>query len=504
MSRDTRTRRIVATSLFAALGLCASVLAQSSANTMNNPYRMLQNWGDLGQGIEWGAVIGIIPDGEGGTWIHHRSNPPIVKLDAAGKVTKSFGDGMFVMAHGFCMDRDGNLWAGDSGPFGDDPSNAGRGYQFFKFSQDGELLLTLGKAGVSKAGTDTFVAPTACAVTSNGDLIIADGHYPRPSTAQQDGDRLLRFTTDGEYVDSWGHKGSGPGEFDGPHALAFDSQGRLFVADRSNNRVQIFDTQMAFVDEWRHFGRPSGVAITADDTLYVADSESSKTIFGELRNPGWKNGVRIGSARDGSLWTFIDGTDPEGLGVDELGNVFAGLTRARRLDPPLLQKWVRGPIAATDLTHVEVQAILEIIGNRIDLQGKVVDIGSGTNVALGVLHRKATSTDDGEPVRGLVHHKVTEIYYILAGSATLVTGGRVESTREWPPGRGYLLVGPSMGGTSSTGHSREVSTGDIIVTPAGVFHGYSHIEDSVSYLSIRVDPDQVLPAGYVNPVLQTN
>ena len=315
--------------------------AQSSGNAMNNPYRMLENWGALPEGVKWGSTIGIIPDGKGGVWIHHRSDPPIIKLDSSGNVTKSFGQGMFVQAHGFCMDQDGNLWAGDSGPFGDDPSKAGRGYQFFKFAPDGKVLLTLGKAGVSKAGQDTFIAPTACAVAPNGDIIIADGHFPRPSTSQQDGDRLVRFTKDGKYVDSWGRHGPGPGEFDGPHALAFDSQGRLFVADRSNNRIQIFDQQMQFVDDWRHFGRPSGVAITSDDTLYVSDSESSKKIAGAVRNPGWKNGIRIGNAKDGSLRAFIDGTDPEGLGADDMGNVFAGLTRAPRLSPPLLQKWVK-------------------------------------------------------------------------------------------------------------------------------------------------------------------
>ena len=315
--------------------------AQPGPNAMNNPYRMLENWGRLPEGVKWGSTIGIIPDGKGGVWIHHRSDPPIIKLDSSGKVTKTFGEGMFVQAHGFCMDQDGNLWAGDSGPFRDDPSTAGRGYQFFKFSPDGKVLLTLGKAGVSKAGRDTFIAPTACAVAPNGDIIIADGHFPRPSTSQQDGDRLVRFTKDGKYVDSWGRHGPGPGEFDGPHALAFDSQGRLFVADRSNNRIQIFDQQMQFVDDWRHFGRPSGVAITSDDTLYVSDSESGKKIAGVLRNPGWKNGIRIGSAKDGSLRAFIDGTDPEGLGADEMGNVFAGLTRAPRLSPPLLQKWVK-------------------------------------------------------------------------------------------------------------------------------------------------------------------
>ena len=117
--------------------------------------------------------------------------------------------------------------------------------------------------------------------------------------------------------------------------------GHLFVADRNNNRIQVFDQQMRFLDDWRHFGRPSGLAITSDDTLYVSDSESSKKIAGAVRNPGWKNGVRIGSARDGSLSAFIAGTDPEGLGADDMGNVFAGLTRAPRLKPPLIQKWVK-------------------------------------------------------------------------------------------------------------------------------------------------------------------
>lgn len=323
------------------LALAAGLAAQVGGKALANPYRMVEGWGELPEGVLWGSSIGIIPDGTGGVWLHHRSDPPIIKLDSSGKAVKAFGEGMFVQAHGFCMDQDGNLWAGDSGPFGDDPSKAGRGYQFFKFSPDGELLLTLGKAGVSKAGRDTFIAPTACAVAPNGDIIIADGHFPRPSTSQQDGDRLVRFTSDGKYVNEWGKKGSGPGEFDGPHALAFDSRGRLFVADRSNDRVQVFDQDMHFVDDWRQFGRPSGIAIISGDFLLVSDSESGKTIAGALRNPGGENGIRIGRAGDGTVLAFIDGTDPEGLGADDLGNVFAGLTRPSRMSPPLLQKWVK-------------------------------------------------------------------------------------------------------------------------------------------------------------------
>ena len=327
-------------------------LSRRPTSTMTNPYQLVENWPTLKPGMEWGAAIGIIPDGTGGTWMMFRSEPPINYINAAGEITKSFGEGMIVQAHGFCMDNDGNLWAGDSGPFGDDPSTAGRGFQLHKFSQDGELLMSLGEAGVSAAGEDTFIGPTSCAVAPNGNIIVADGHWPRPSTAQQDGDRLVEITTDGTFVRAVGKLGLGPGEFLGPHALAFDSQGRLFVADRSANRVQILDQDLNFVDEWRHFGRPSGITILADDTIIVADSESGASIPGPSiapegggpaqRNPGWQVGIRIGSARDGSLRYFIPGTRPEGMAADESGNIFAGLTSGCDTSPSggCLQKWV--------------------------------------------------------------------------------------------------------------------------------------------------------------------
>jgi sugar lactone lactonase YvrE len=321
---------------------------------MANPYQMVPNWPRLGK-IQPGAAIGIVPDGKGGVWLHHRSEPPILHLDASGAVVKSFGDGMFAQAHGFCQDRDGNFWAGDSGPFGDNPSAAAKSFVFHKFTPDGKLLMTIGKGGVSQAGPDTFVMPTACISMPNGNIMIADGHIPRPSYAQPDGDRLVEITREGTFVKSYGKQGTNPGEFWGPHALAYDSQGRLFVADRSNNRIQVFDSNMNFLDDWRHFGRPSGVWILEDDTMYVADSESSYPGFrpselgpapaaGALpRNAGWQNGVRVGSAKDGSLRYFITGTRPEGMAADEMGNVFAGLTGGCTPASGIncLQKWIR-------------------------------------------------------------------------------------------------------------------------------------------------------------------
>jgi mannose-6-phosphate isomerase-like protein (cupin superfamily) len=158
---------------------------------------------------------------------------------------------------------------------------------------------------------------------------------------------------------------------------------------------------------------------------------------------------------------------------------------------------------ATDMTAAELKAVFETIGRSIDKQVKIVDIGDDTNVGVGVLQRFAMETE-GDAVPGLVHHDVAEIYYIVSGTATLVTGGELEGARELPADNGAvtLLVGPSSSGTSSTGHSRPVAKGDVVVIPAGTFHGFSRIDDQISYLSIRVDPDQVLPAGYVNPTLE--
>jgi sugar lactone lactonase YvrE len=320
---------------------------------MANPYRMIENWPTLNPGMKWGAAINFLPDNKGGAWALLRTEPPINYFDNSGKLVQSMGQGVFVQAHGMCRDRDGNVWAGDSGPFADNPATAGRGFQVFKFSPEGKVIMTLGKAGVSKAGPDTFIGPTACVALPDGDILIADGHWPRPTTAQQDGDRLVRYTRDGKFVRDYGKMGRGAGEFMGPHAMAIDSQGRIFVADRSNNRLQIFDKDLNYLDSWKHFGRPSGITILKDDTLLVADSESGIALDGPaisyegggraFRNVGWKQGVRIGSAKDGSLRQFIEGTNPEGMAGDEQGNIFAGLTGGCGTSKSggCMQKWVR-------------------------------------------------------------------------------------------------------------------------------------------------------------------
>jgi len=133
----------------------------------------------------------------------------------------------------------------------------------------------------------------------------------------------VKFSNDGSFITAWGKHGKGPGEFDTPHGIALDSGGRVYVADRANNRVQIFEADGKFVTEWKQFGRPSDITIDKNDTIYVADSQSDAT-----NNPGFNRGIRIGSTKDGKVTAFIAHTSPEtgspeGVGVDDEGNVYA-------------------------------------------------------------------------------------------------------------------------------------------------------------------------------------
>jgi DNA-binding beta-propeller fold protein YncE len=179
--------------------------------------------------------------------------------------------------------------------------------------------MTLGKAGVAGSGLDEFNGPSDVAVAANGDIYVADGHGGNTNA------RIMKFSKDGKFLKTWGKKGSGPGEFDTLHRLAIDSKGRLFVADRGNNRIQIFDAEGNFIAQWRQFGRPSGIYISKDDTLYSVDSQSD-----DKTNPGVKRGIRVGSARDGSVKWFIPdlSTNPaiamaEGVSADSKSDILA-------------------------------------------------------------------------------------------------------------------------------------------------------------------------------------
>ncbi|HEY5618405.1 MAG TPA: peptidyl-alpha-hydroxyglycine alpha-amidating lyase family protein [Vicinamibacterales bacterium] len=316
-----------------------AALAQSSGGPRNDlpqPYRTTRDWGALPAGMKWPAVTAVESTPDGTIYVvarcfenacTGRKEPAILKYDAQGRLLKAWGEGMFNFPHGATVDRDGNLWVTDA------RGANGTGHQVFKFDPNGKVLMTLGKAGVSGSGPDLFDQPTDVVVAPSGDVFVTDSHRNGKNN------RIVKFTRDGKFVKEWGKKGSGPGETSEPHTIAMDSRGRLFVGDRENNRIQIFDQDGKYITEWRQFGRPSGIYITRDDTIYVADSESGPDT-GAHELTGIKKGIRIGSARDGSVRAFIedmesttpDHSGAEGVGVDASGNVYGAVVRRQMIE----------------------------------------------------------------------------------------------------------------------------------------------------------------------------
>lgn len=304
-----------------------------------NPYEPIQGeWVELPDGRKWGATSTVYYAGNGNIWVAERCGDnsncldtpdidPIMLVDADGNILKSFGKNMIVWPHGIHVDPDGNLWIADAR--GDEERM--KGHQVHKFSPDGELLMSIGTAGVAGQDKYIFNNPNDVAVAPNGDIFVADGHRPGKNN------RIVKYNSKGEYIMEFGEMGSERGQFREPHALAINSEGKLFVGDRHNSRVQIFDLDGNHLDQWTQFGRPSGLYIDGNDVLYSADSESNT---GFQRNPGWERGIRIGSSRTGWVTGFIP--DPnqgympgtsvaEGVTADEAGNVYGAEVRQRRM-----------------------------------------------------------------------------------------------------------------------------------------------------------------------------
>jgi DNA-binding beta-propeller fold protein YncE len=311
--------------------------AQGAADPNGAPqsYRLDDGWAKLPPGRKWGAAVGVDIDRDGETvWVFDRCATaddcsastlnPIQHFDASGRLIASFGSGMFNYPHGLFIDADDNVWVSDGRA-----KNNGKGHTVMKFSHDGKLLMTLGKPGVAGDGPDTFNAPSDILVTRDGTIFVADGHGGNTNA------RIVKFDKTGKFIKAWGSKGSAPGQFDSPHGLAMDRAGRLFVADRSNSRIQIFDHDGKFLAEWRQFGRPSGVFIDKNDIIYVADSTST-----EKTNPGFTQGIRIGSVKDGKVTAFIPETKElgalEGVAADDAGNIYGGYTNTLNF-----RRWVR-------------------------------------------------------------------------------------------------------------------------------------------------------------------
>jgi sugar lactone lactonase YvrE len=305
---------------------------KATLSALPNGYHLFGETDRLPEGRKWGAPskVFIDPDGKS-LWVAERCGAdafgclgsrlaPVLKFDASGKLVKSFGEGLFVFPHGLFVDNAGNVWVTDGN------AKDGKGSQLRKFSPDGKLLLTLGKAGMADSSdSNAFNQPSDVVTAPNGDIFVADGHAPVPTP------RILKYSKDGTFIKTWGKFGKENGELQDPHCIAMDSRGRVIVCDRRNERIQIFDQDGNYLDQWKQFGRPYGIYIAKDDTMYVANQEA---------------GVIIASAKDGSLKGFVPNYPPpppgqrdrgaESVTVDATGNLYTG-----EIGNFKLKKWVR-------------------------------------------------------------------------------------------------------------------------------------------------------------------
>lgn len=321
-------------------------------NDAPNPYTTIKGWAKLPDGRKMGSTSAVDIDRDGkSVWVVERCGvnscldpehpgellkvDPILKLDENGNVLKSFGAGMLVAPHGIYVDLHNNIWVTDyqdnapaparggrgtapTGPIGPRPG-ATVGHQVFEFNQDGKVLMTLGPKG-GAAEPDPFFAPNDVIVAKNGDIFVSEGHGAGNN-------KVFKFDKAGKLLKTWGTKGTAPGEFDQPHSLAFDSKGLLYIADRNNNRIQVFDQNGNYVKEYKQWSRPSGIFIDKHDNLYSADSESESV---SRNHDGWKRGIRVGSLKNGKIVAFIPdpvekttGTSAaEGVAVDAKGNIY--------------------------------------------------------------------------------------------------------------------------------------------------------------------------------------
>jgi sugar lactone lactonase YvrE len=327
--------------------------------TLPNPYRLVPDWPTLPasmkgpNGRKWGEVIRVHVASTGNIWVFHRcfhdkpsgdatclnrgeANPPILEFNPAGRLLKSFGVGLFAHPHGFTVDKDGNIWTTDTNDeeaiLGSPARNAQgvvMGQEVLKISPTGKVLMTIGTEGVGGSGPYTFDRPTGVATAPNGDIFVADGHSRNKSNSA----RVVKYSPDGKFVKAWGRMGSEPGNFREPHDICVGgSKGYVYVADRQNNRIQVFDQDGNLITMWKQFGQPSSVYVDNRDNIYVGAT------YGEPAN-GPTTGANdraivIGNAITGELKYLIPdpgdlsrmtdtGTSASGIAVDDRGNIYA-------------------------------------------------------------------------------------------------------------------------------------------------------------------------------------
>lgn len=325
-------------------GTAAAEVSSVDPLQLPNPFVVSDStWGQASAGREFGAVSAIYPAPDGRSiWVGERCGAnvcvdsdvdPIMQFDLDGNLITSFGAGMFAWPHGMYVEPDGSVWVADATGYAAVPE--GWGHVMYKFSPEGELLMTLGERGNAGTEPGLFAKPSDMVVAPDGHIFVADGHDAGGNN------RVVKLSPTGEFVMEWGETGEADGQFRDVHAMAMDSSGRIWVGDRANSRIQLFDQNGNHLETITHMGRPSGIYITADDVVYVTDSESNTN-----RNPGVPRGIYIGNALTLELTAFVPDPEPdvdnsgtsgaEGVAIDAEGNLYGA-----EVGPRTVRKYVR-------------------------------------------------------------------------------------------------------------------------------------------------------------------
>jgi len=299
MVRTFKTKLLAVSTAILAL-IAVGKIRAASVRAADVSYQVVANWAQLPAATQWGVMTGVDVDSNDNVYTFQREQPSseVIVFDARGKFLKSWGEDEFPGAHALRILRDGHVWITDR-----------KLQQVLEFDLDGKLLMSIGQKGISGANNseDSFNGISDVAMAENGNLLVSDGEGPNT--------RVVKIAPDGKFIKFWGTKGADPGQFDTPHSIAIDSQGRVWVCDRGNKRLQIFDEDGKFLDQMTQFGSASSIVIKKD-MVYVAATAP-------------ENRITIGTT-DGHVVSTIDGlSSPHEIAVDSNGASYAADTNGK-------------------------------------------------------------------------------------------------------------------------------------------------------------------------------
>ena len=242
----------------AAFVVCLSLVALSDSHLAKLPYEVVPDWPQLPVGRNFAETAGVAVDAKENVYVFHRGEEPIFVIDKSGKFLRSMGKEIFSRPHGIHIDKEGNVWAVDDGS-----------HVVVKMGSTGRVQMVLGRLGEAGEKNDRFNRPTDIATAANGDFYVTDGYG---------NSRVVKFSKEGKFLKAWGKKGVGDGEFNTPHAVTVDKEGLVYIGDRENFRIQVFDADGNFLRMWDHVGSPWGLDITEDQKLFMTDGHNNRVV----------------------------------------------------------------------------------------------------------------------------------------------------------------------------------------------------------------------------------